>query len=126
MPALVLATIAGLCVGLVIMAFVLALQDNRRLTAALAEARADVARLKEQRNTAMDAKRAAEQVAREVGSQLEHARREIDNYARAGNRLYRESMEDQQARTLQAALLLKNARRDVDDAYRVLNQKGNA
>lgn len=75
MSALILATVAGLCVGLVIMAFVLVLH-------------------------------------------------EIDNYARAGNRLYRESMEDQQARTLQAALLLKNARRDVDDAYRVLNQKG--
>lgn len=37
------------------------------------------------------------------------------------NRLYRENMEDQQARIVQATNLLKNARRDVDDAFRALD-----
>lgn len=118
----VIAVLAGLCVGLIIMAFVLAALDNRRLTTALAESRADVARLKEQRNSAMDAKRAAEQVAHDLTGQLERARAALANHERAGNRLYREAMEDKQARVLQAARLLKNARRDVDDAYRTLSE----
>ena len=124
MSALILSGVVGACVTLIVVAFVLVVLDNRRKDVALTEASADKARLKEQRNTAMDLKRASEAALQDAVRQLEQARAEIANYARAGNRLYREAMEDQQARQLQAALLLKNAKRDVDDAFRVLNQDG--
>lgn len=118
---LILTGLAGLCVGLLVMAFVLAYQENRRLTIALAKAEADVARLKEQRNAAMDSKRAAEAAFTDATRQLDQARRELENYGRAGNRLYKESMEDQQARQLKAAADVATGVEFMVQAIRTLN-----
>lgn len=114
MSTLIVASLIGACVGAVLLAFVLMLLDNGRL-------RSDVARLKEQRNTAMDAKRAAEASLTDVARQLDQARRELDNSARARNPLYREAMEDQRARQLNAAADVATGVEFMVQAIRTLN-----
>lgn len=111
MPTLILAGVFGLCIGLVVLAFVLVVLDNRRLAIGLAEARADVTRLKAERNAALDGKRAAEANGADLAHQLATAQAEArERDARLAalervdrNPLYREALEDQRARQLRAA-----------------------
>lgn len=57
-----------------------------------------------------------------IERRLTEIERELGNLARvARNRLYKECLEDKQAQLLQAALRLRTAQRDVEDALAILD-----
>lgn len=95
------------------------------LVAAYVTALRDVRHLREQRDTLGDHLTATRKVNTRLTKQVEELTKRIANMERVSrSRLYQESMEDQQARIHQATTLLKNARRDVDDAFRALDIGG--
>jgi hypothetical protein len=59
---------------------------------------------------------------REQAGEIAQLKQLLANLERVGrNKLYREALEDKQTQVVQAALRLRVARQDLDDAMRILN-----
>ena len=129
-PALALLAVAlAFMVGVVVAGYLYERQTTLRYRAERDADRAELVRVKEQRDTLGDRLTETRKVNARLTKQVEELTRRLENVERVGrSRLYQESMEDQQARIHQATTLLKNARRDVDDAFRALDigNKGDA
>lgn len=93
--------------------------------AAAATDRAALVHVTEQRDTLGDKLTETRKAYTRQADKIKDLERRLANMERVSrSRLYQESMEDQQARIQQATTLLRNAKRDVDDAFRALGQDG--